>query len=380
VTTAPDASAAVAAGTGRPGPVAPPAPSARRRRRRAVAVVSVAVAVLLAAAGATLAVLRPWEAAPEALALDGDLATHDPALVVGDEGEPWFVYSTGDPARGLGAPMVHRSDDDGATWERVGPAWEAADDPQWVRETIDGVEHFWAPELVEHDGAWYLYYSASTFGSNTSAIGLATSPTLDPADPGYGWTHQGPVWRSQAGETFYNAIDPGVVTDAAGDPWLFFGSFWGGIQVLPLQWPGGLPADGAEPVMVATRAGVPENQIEAPYVAEHDGWYYLFVSWGKCCSGVDSTYEIRVGRSQDVTGPFLDADGKDMALGGGTPLLASEGAMIGPGGQSLSRGHLANHFYDGDDGGMFRLSIQDLGWTRDGWPVATTEVPVPAAP
>jgi arabinan endo-1,5-alpha-L-arabinosidase len=306
--------------------------------------------------------------------LTGDFFTHDPALVKGEDGGPWFVYSTGNGHVADGNIQVRRSDD-GVDWEYAGEVWQ--EKPAWLAAAVPGVDNLWAPELYEHDGTWYLYYSASTFGSNTSAIGLATSPTLDPADPDYGWTHQGPVWRSQAGETFYNDIDPGVVTDAAGDPWLFFGSFWGGIQVLPLQWPTGMPATAAEPVMVATRSGVPENQIEAPYVVERDGWYYLFVSWGKCCSGVDSTYEIRVGRSQAVTGPFLDADGKDMALGGGTPVLASEGSMIGPGGQSLSRGFLANHFYDGDDGGMFRLAIQELGWTRDGWPVATTEVPLP---
>lgn len=342
-------------------------------RARTIALVAALVAAVAAVA---LAVLRPWEPAPEPLALTGDLRTHDPALVVGDDGDPWFVYSTGDPGRGLGAPMVHRSVDGGSTWERVGPAWSSADDPQWVRETIDGVEHYWAPELVERDGTWYLYYSASTFGSNTSAIGLATSPTLDPADPDYGWTHEGAVWRSQAGETSYNAIDPGVVEDTDGSPWLFFGSFWGGIQMVPLEWPSGMPADGAEPTMVATRSGVPENQIEAPYVVERDGWYYLFVSWGKCCSGVDSTYSIHVGRAQDVTGPYLDAEGKDMALGGGTLVLGTEGPMIGPGGQSLSQGRLAYHFYDGDDGGAFRLAIQDLAW-EDGWPVATTEVPEP---
>ncbi|GAA1973505.1 arabinan endo-1,5-alpha-L-arabinosidase [Isoptericola halotolerans] len=338
------------------------------RRRRALVLLLAGVGLLAVAAVVAILVLRPGSG-PRELELTGDLATHDPALVVGQEGEPWFVYSTGDPGRGLGAPMVHRSDDDGATWERVGPAWEASEDPQWVRDSIDGVEHYWAPELFEHDGTWYLYYSASTFGSNTSAIGLATSPTLDPADPDYGWTHQGPVWRSQAGETNYNAIDPGIVEDADGDPWMFFGSFWGGIQVVPLEWPSGMPAQGAEPVVVATRSGVPENQIEAPFVVERDGYFYLFVSWGKCCSGTDSTYSIHVGRSPSVTGPFLDADGKDMARGGGTRVLGTDGSMIGPGGQSLDQGHLAYHYYDGDAGGMFRLAITELDWV-DGWPVA----------
>jgi arabinan endo-1,5-alpha-L-arabinosidase len=254
----------------------------------------------------------------------------------------------------------------------VGTAWDASGDPGWVRDEIDGVTNFWAPELYQHDGTWYLYYSASTFGSNNSAIGLATATTLDPDDPDFGWTDQGMVIRSHAGKDFWNAIDPGIVEDADGNPWMFFGSFWGGIQMVPLEWPSGKVVEGAEPVRVASRAGVPENAIEAPYVIERDGWYYLFVSWDKCCSGVDSTYRIVVGRSQDVTGPFVDAEGRDMALGGGTPVLATEGSMIGPGGQSLSQGYLGYHFYDGDAGGMFRLAIQKLAWS-DGWPVATAE-------
>ncbi|PRZ06908.1 arabinan endo-1,5-alpha-L-arabinosidase [Isoptericola sp. CG 20/1183] len=347
------------------------------RRRRPVVVALAVLCVAAVAGGIALGVLRPWAepaTEPRPIALDGDLATHDPALVVGAAGEPWFVYSTGVPNKALGAPVVNRSDDGGATWEQVGPAWGSDEDPQWVRESIEGVEHYWAPELVEHDGTWYLYFSASTFGSNTSAIGLATGSTLDPADPDYGWTHRGAVWRSQAGDT-YNAIDPGVVEDADGNPWLFFGSFWDGIHAVPLEWPSGMPADGAEPVLVASR-GDGENQIEAPYVVERDGWYYLFVSWGKCCSGVSSTYSIQVGRSRDVTGPYLDAEGRDMADGGGTEVLASDGSMIGPGGQSVSQGHLGYHFYDGDAAGAFRLAVQELGWS-DGWPVATPEVPVP---
>ncbi len=338
------------------------------------AAVAAAVVAGGVALGGTSDLTLPWEPSPEPLELAGDLATHDPALVVGDEGEPWFVYSTGDVRVGFGAPQIRRSDDGGRTWERVGTAWDALGDPAWVRDEIDGVSNFWAPELYENDGTWYLYYSASTFGSNDSAIGVATATTLDPDDPDFGWTDQGMVIRSHAGEDHWNAIDPGIVEDADGEPWMFFGSFWGGIQVVPLEWPGGKVAAGAEPVRVAARAGVPENAIEAPYVVERDGWYYLFVSWDKCCSGVDSTYRIVVGRSRDVTGPFLDAEGRDMALGGGTEVLATDGSTIGPGGQSLSNGYLGYHFYDADDGGMFRLAIQRLAW-QDGWPVATTEVP-----
>lgn len=298
----------------------------------------------------------------------GDVGTHDPALAITDEA--WYVYSTGGGMVGGGSPQIRRSVDEGATWEFVGTAWDRSTAPEWIRQAVPGYSNIWAPEVVEHDGTYYLYYSASTFGKNTSAIGLATSPTLDVDDPAYGWQDQGLVWAS-APTDGYNAIDPGVVTDADGTPWMAFGSFWGGIQLIELEWPSGLPVAGAEPVTIASR-GDALNAIEAPYLAQHEGWYYLFVSRDSCCQGLDSTYSIAVGRSREVTGPYLGPDGTPMTENGGLELLATSGDMIGPGGQSVADGHLAFHFYDGADAGAFKLGIRELGWDRDGWPVAWT--------
>ena len=211
--------------------------------RRAV----VAGAVALAAGGRRRRLCAgPTAPAATALSLSGDIHTHDPALVAGAEGEPWYVFSTGDVREGLGSPQIRRSTDDGLTWELVGTVWDA-DDParSGSYDAVPGVSNFWAPEVIEHDGTFYLYYSASTFGSNRSAIGLTTNTTLDPDDPDYAWVDQGEVIRSEPGETDYNAIDPGVITDADGTPWMAFGSFWGGIQLVELTWPSGKPVEGA---------------------------------------------------------------------------------------------------------------------------------------
>lgn len=348
-----------------------PARARRAPRRLVPAVVAALVAVALAVTGVVL--LRPDPApAATALELEGDLRTHDPALVVGDPGEPWYVFSTGDVRVGLGAPQVRRSTDEGRTWEEVGTVWDAASRPAWVYEQVPGVENFWAPEVVEHDGTWYLYYAASTFGSNRSLIGLMTSPTLDPDDPAYGWQDQGQVVASVPGEDAFNAIDAGVVEDADGTPWMAFGSFWGGIQLVELTWPSGLLADpDAEPVQIASRIGAP-NAIEAPYLVHRDGWYYLFFSRDSCCQGTESTYSMAVGRSREVTGPYVDHEGAELTADGGLSLLATTGDMVGPGGQSYSRGYLAFHYYDAAEGGDFRLAIRELAWDEDGWPVATT--------
>ena len=153
------------------------------------------------------------------IALTGDLATHDPALVAGGPGEPWYVFSTGS-TEGDGNIQIRRSVD-GLDWESLGEVWTKK--PEWLVEAVPGVSNLWAPEVIKHDGTWYLYYAASTFGSNQSVIALATNTTLDPADPHYKWVNRGAVVTSTTADDF-NAIDPGIVEDAHG-PWMAFGSF-----------------------------------------------------------------------------------------------------------------------------------------------------------
>lgn len=304
-------------------------------------------------------------AAPEEkpAGLTGDYFTHDPALVKGQDGGPWFIYSTGNGQVADGNIQVRRSDD-GLDWEYAGEVWQ--DKPAWLTAAVPGVDNLWAPELYEHDGTWYLYYSASRFGKNSSVIALATNTTLDPDDPEYEWVDRGPVIASASGDDF-NAIDPGVATDDDGTPWMSFGSFWSGIRMVELEWPSGLRADEAEPLRLADR-GAPPNAIEAPYLLEHDGDWFLFVSRDNCCQGADSTYRIAVGRADAPTGPFVDRDGVPLLEDGGTVLLETEGRRIGPGGQSVADGMMALHYYDRDLNGQFQLALVPLGWDAGGWP------------
>lgn len=317
-------------------------------------IIAVALALVLGLSGC---------AAPAGeTAVDGDIFTHDPALVAGQDGKPWFVYSTGNGAEDDGNIQI-RTSPDGVSWERAGQVWEQK--PAWLAEAVPGVDNLWAPELYEHDGTWYMYYSASTFGSNRSVIALATNTTLDPKAPGYEWVDRGPVIASEG--TDFNAIDPGIVEDADGTPWMSFGSFHSGIRLVQLQWPDGLRANADQPLLIASRGDV-VNAIEAPYILARDGWYYLFVSKGFCCRALDSTYNIVVGRSEQVAGPYLDANGTALLEDGGTPVLDSAGDRTGPGGQSLSNGILAYHFYSAALDGGFRLGLMPLRW-EDGWPV-----------
>ncbi|WP_232665655.1 arabinan endo-1,5-alpha-L-arabinosidase [Pseudonocardia sp. TRM90224] len=300
----------------------------------------------------------PWK-------LTGDLGAHDPELVAGENGKGWYVFSTGNPDLPGGGTIQVRTSTNGKHWEYAGTIWKSI--PEWIKEAVPGVNNLWAPDVFEHNGTYYMYYAASTFGHNTSVIGLATNKTLDPSDPSYEWVDKGEVISSNANSN-YNAIDAGVVEDEDGTPWMAFGSYWSGIRMVQLEWPSGKPAAGTELLHIADRKTAP-NAIEAAVIEQHDGWYYLFTSWGQCCQGTQSDYKVAVGRSKNVTGPYVDRDGVSMLEGGGTILVATEGEQYGPGGQSVSDGIIAYHFYDPAIGGGAHLALQRISWSsEDGWP------------
>jgi len=210
-------------------------------------------------------------------------------------------------------------------------------------------------------------------GQRLSVIGLATNVTLDPESPQYPWIDEGLVIHSVPTDN-WNAIDPNIGFDADSMPWLSFGSFWDGIKMRRIdRSTGKLAAADATLYGLASRGG---DAIEAPSIVYRDGYYYLFVSFDLCCRSVISTYNIRVGRSAHITGPYVDRDGVDMDRGGGTLLLETKDRFVGPGGQTVALDdgvyRMVNHYYDLLDLGIPKLQIHDLTWTNDGWPVVTT--------
>jgi arabinan endo-1,5-alpha-L-arabinosidase len=303
--------------------------------------------------------------AAEIIPVSGDIASHDPSLVRVDS--DWYVFATGDPAVNGGNISIRRSID-GSPFAFLGTVFPEI--PQWVRDAVPGVSNLWAPDVTKHNGVYYLYYAASTFGSNRSLIGLATNTTLDPDDPAYRWVDRGEVFRSVPGND-YNAIDPGVVETGSGKPYLTFGSFWSGIREIPISWPSGKPDDPSVIPLRLVDRHLPPNAVEGAYMIKHGGWYLLFVSFDVCCRGVDSTYKIAVGRSRSVTGPFFDESARPMLDGGGTVLLSSHGNMVGPGGESVFGDVIAFHYYDAARNGAVTLGLRRMGWDN-GWPVLAT--------
>lgn len=281
---------------------------------------------------------------------------HDPSTVVMEGKDAWCV------ATGNGVNLLRREAD--GRWKREAPLFR--DYPAWHKvEVPENKGHLWAPDIIRIGGRWFVYYSVSSFGSQHSAIGLATGKSLDPQSEDYGWKDEGVILRSRRGDRF-NAIDPALVMDG-GKLWMSFGSFWEGIFLVELDPATGKRKDDKPPLKLAMHP-----EIEAPFIHKEGGWYYLFVNWGKCCRGVESTYEIRVGRSKSVTGPYLDKNGDDMKDGGGSPVLATDGRFIGPGHASIfvekGKQMLVHHYYDKERHGRSDLRMLPLEW-RDGWPV-----------
>jgi arabinan endo-1,5-alpha-L-arabinosidase len=308
---------------------------------------------------------------------------HDPAMA--REGNTYYVFSTGDPAGTIGNGNIQiRVSHNLRSWQYQGTVF--AQQPAWITSALGAIPNLWAPDISYFGGLWHLYYAGSSFGSNNSVIGLATTPTLDPHSPRYHWTDDGLVFRSTTADDF-NAIDPSLVTDASGGRWLSFGSFWSGIKLLRLDSATGKPAS-SSPTIYSLAAKPSPDPEEGSGIVYHGGYYYLFVAVDYCCQGISSTYHIQVGRSASITGPYLDASGTAMLNGGGMEVQGADAGMIGPGSPFVfgpgaggpSAPLLVYHYYDAYDSGDAWIQIRPLIWV-DGWPVTGNPgVPVPGQP
>ncbi|MFT3829282.1 MAG: arabinan endo-1,5-alpha-L-arabinosidase [Opitutaceae bacterium] len=310
------------------------------------------------------------------LAQARQVSIHDPVLA--KEGDSFYLFSTGP---GI---TIYRSTDL-RNWRLQGRAF--VDEPAWARRVAPGFNgHLWAPDISYHDGKYFLYYSVSAFGKNTSAIGVTVSRTLDPSSPDYRWEDRGVVLQSIPGRDAWNAIDPNVIVDETGVPWLSFGSFWSGLKLVRLAPDRVSLAEPQEWHTIARRdraALEPDTEpgtaaLEAPFIFRKGEFYYLFVSWDKCCRGKDSTYKLMVGRSRSVRGPYLDRDGRDLADGGGSLVLGGTPAWPGLGHNGAytfdGKDFLVFHAYEAADNGLQKLKIAELHWDADAWPVVDPAV------
>jgi arabinan endo-1,5-alpha-L-arabinosidase len=277
--------------------------------------------------------------------LTGNLGAHDPAAYV--VGKTVYLAATG---------IGTKSSTNLTNWT----SWPGGG---------GGPGGAWAPDISNFGGVFHLYYAVSSFGSNMSCIGQATRSALDSGT----WTDKGNVLCSNMGATKddWNAIDPNIIVDDAGVPWMDFGSFWGGIKMAKLN-PDGSRADMEVHDLASGPSG---GAVEGPFIFKRCSFYYLFVSFGSCCSA-PYNYTIRVGRSANVLGPYMDKDGKAMTSGGGTLLVQGNSSWSAPGHNAVitydNRTYNVYHALAAPSGqnGTATLRIAELVWDASGWPVS----------
>ncbi|WP_417361072.1 arabinan endo-1,5-alpha-L-arabinosidase [Galbibacter sp.] len=300
-----------------------------------------------------------------------DIIVHDPVAIEHDG--QYYLFSTGHGISWF-------SSKDMKNWKKEEPVFKQA--PLWTNTVVPGFKnHIWAPDISFHNGMYYLYYSVSSFGKNTSAIGLVTNKTLDSASEDFQWEDQGIVIQSVPNRDLWNAIDPNLIFDDQNTPWLAFGSFWNGLKLVQLNSDLKTLAQPERWHTIARRKRdfkYPDSDagnaaLEAPFIFKKNGYYYLFLSWDYCCRAEESTYKIVVGRSKTVSGPYLDKQGKALFDGGGTVLLEGNANWYGLGHNSVytfdQKDYMFFHAYDAHDGGKPKLGILTLDWDSEKWPI-----------
>jgi len=320
--------------------------------------------------------LLAWLCAPTAKAqmpLYGNYYLHDPGTMIKD-GTNYFIYGDGQGISGI-------TSSDLRNWTAASPIFPGGP-PAWTTNAVTNFTgYFWAPDVAYFNGRYNLYYACSQWGTINSAIGLVTSPSLGSPV----WTDRGKVIESNYPSTTntdltaYNCIDPSIMVDTNGTVWMSFGSYSDGILIMQLSPLTGKRIATGSPIYRVANNGATffSNTEEGSCLYQHGGYYYLFVNFGGCCAGIDSTYNIRVGRSTTVTGPFYDKNNVNMTNGGGTMVLESTARYIGPGHAAIMNDNgtywFTYHYYDGNNNGVATVGLNRIYWTDDGWPALTND-------
>jgi arabinan endo-1,5-alpha-L-arabinosidase len=289
----------------------------------------------------------------------------DPTVIRADDGA-FYLYATED----IRNTPVYRSADL-VNWTYIGTAFTGSTRPDF--EPGGGI---WAPDINCINGQYVMYYSMSVWGGEqTCGIGVATSSA-----PNGRFTDRGKLFRSNE-IGVQNSIDPFYIEDD-GKKYLFWGSF-SGIYYIELSDDGLALKDpgNPQPVQVAGTA------FEGTYILKRNGYYFLFASVGTCCDGLNSSYRLVMGRSESLTGPYVNKSGVRMLDNGYTEILKSNARFVGNGHCSeVVQDDAGNdwffvHGWDVGNAANGRvLLLNRLKWERSGaWPYVDGNSPASTA-
>ena len=291
--------------------------------------------------------------------LKGDIRVHDPVMI--KQGDTYYVFHTG-----FGISV--KTSKDRITWKRDSSVFSRNNIPAWFKNDIPEKKgDVWAPDIHHRDGKYHLYYSVSAWMNFNSSVGYATNVTLDRNDPRYKWEDHGQVISYKNGGEGVNVIDPNAFVDKDGKVWLIYGSYKAGLRMVELdRKTGKLKTDHPEIFTITTSLG------EGSFIIKGPGYYYLFASRGRCCAGMQSTYQMVMGRSKNVTGPYLNREEKSMVDNNYTLFLAGDSTAPGKGHNGFFTEHdttfIVYHAYTRAANGASLLNIKPLYVDNEGWP------------
>jgi len=291
--------------------------------------------------------------------LKGDIRVHDPVMI--KQGNTYYVFHTG-----FGISV--KTSKDRVTWKKDSSVFSKNNIPAWFKNDIpDQRGDVWAPDIHYRDGKYHLYYSVSAWMNFNSGIGYATNVTLDRNDPRYKWEDHGMVINYNNGGEGVNVIDPNVFVDKDGKVWLIYGSYKAGLRMVELdRKTGRLKKDPSRIFTITTSLG------EGSFIIKGSEYYYIFASRGRCCSGMQSTYQIVMGRAKTITGPYLNKEGKSWVDNNYTLFLAGDSTAPGKGHNGFFTEHdttfIVYHAYTRAANGAPLLNIKPLYVDSEGWP------------
>jgi arabinan endo-1,5-alpha-L-arabinosidase len=261
--------------------------------------------------------------------------------------------------------------------------------PAWLKEKIPAADHVGSPDISYYNGEYLLFYQSRLSNTCNAATGLTTNQTIDPGNPNYAWQDRSLILRSEPfyqslniycgnEDATFNAIDAHFTQDLGGNPWLVFGSTIGGIKIVALDPQTLQLAAEHEFITLTQRWSLRKNPIiEAPYIIQRHGYYYLFLSFNHCCLGERAQYQVHVGRAKEITGPNYDKGGWPLFLGGGSMVIEKDGRFIGTGHNEVysenDQDWLVHHAKEPTEDFRAYLSIRKLNWVGDNWPTVCVD-------
>jgi arabinan endo-1,5-alpha-L-arabinosidase len=289
--------------------------------------------------------------------LKGDLRVHDPVMIKAEG--TYYIFATG---RGVSI----KTSKDRINWVNAGRVFETPLD-WWKDDIPDQNGSIWAPDIHYRDGRFHLYYSVSAWMNFNSSVGYASNVTLDPAHPDYEWVDHGKVIDFRNGGEDVNVIDPNIFVDDDGKVWLVYGSYKAGLRIVELdRATGKLKNENPDIIKITPSLG------EGVFIIQARGYYYIFASRGRCCSGIESTYQIVMGRSKNIEGPYLNKLGESWLDDKYTLFLAGDYDEPGRGHNGFfterDTTFLVYHAYTRSADGASLLNIRPMYIDDDNWP------------